>query len=158
MGRGRVASGRGLRRLKSFLDTHFLLWLVVGSARLEKHPWLDRYRPWGISPISLLEVQLLAEFGRLELDAEGFLSRVADDPRFVLDEAPLIGLIRHAFRLEWTRDPFDRLLAAHSASRRVPLCTVDRTIRSNHRYLPPDQATAPYGRRPSASPVQARTR
>lgn len=136
MGRGRVASARETGPLNSLLDTHFLIWLIVGSPRLDEHPWLDGYRPWGISPISLLEMQFLSELGRLELDGEGFLDRVANDSRFVLDEAPLIGLIRHALRLEWTRDPFDRLLAAHSASRRVPLCTVDRTIRSNHRYLP----------------------
>ncbi len=43
------------------LDTHFLIWLVLGSDRLAEFPWLDRYRPWGVSPVSFLEIQCLAE-------------------------------------------------------------------------------------------------
>lgn len=55
-----------------------------------------------------------------------------DDPRFVVDEVPLLGLVRHALSLGWTRDPFDRLLVAHSMARRTPLCTLDRSIHENH--------------------------
>ena len=33
------------------------------------------------------------------------------------------------------KDPFDRLLAAHSEARRTPLCSLDRQIRSDHRLL-----------------------
>ncbi|MGH7564295.1 MAG: type II toxin-antitoxin system VapC family toxin [Gemmatimonadota bacterium] len=124
--------------MRSLLDTHFLIWLVVGSRRLEQYPWLDRYRPWGVSPVSFLEAQLLAEIGRLDLRSAEFADRVAEDPRFVIDEAPLLALVRHTLPLAWTRDPFDRLLAAHSSARRVPLCTTDRTIRENHPYLPPE--------------------
>jgi len=32
-------------------------------------------------------------------------------------------------------DPPDRLLAAHSEARRVPLCTLDRRVRAEHRFL-----------------------
>ncbi len=135
VGRRRVATyRRGF--LNALLDTHFLIWLVVGSDRLNEFPWLASYKPWGISPISILEIQFLAELERLELDGGKFSTRLADDPRFVLDEVPLTGLIRHALPLDWTRDPFDRLIAAHSASRRIPLCTVDRTIRAHHGFLP----------------------
>lgn len=54
------------------------------------------------------------------------------DTRFVLDEPALVPLIRSALPLTWTRDPFDRLLAAHSATRRIPLCTADRVLLLNH--------------------------
>jgi PIN domain nuclease of toxin-antitoxin system len=47
----------------------------------------------------------------------------------------LLALVEKAIPLSWTRDPFDRLLAAHSEARRVPLCTLDRTLRHNHRFL-----------------------
>lgn len=115
------------------LDTHFVLWVLASSPRLERYPWLDDHRPWGVSPISLLELQYLAEIGRLEmLDAVGLEEALGVDPRFVVDEPPLSPLIRHALALGWTRDPFDRLLVAHSLTRRVPLCTTDRTIRANH--------------------------
>ena len=41
-----------------------------------------------------------------------------------------------AVGLSWTLDPFDRLLAAHSEARRVPLARLDRRIRAHHRLLP----------------------
>lgn len=121
--------------MKLLLDTHFLIWILLQSQRLEGFPWLDRYRPWGISPISLLEIQFLAEVGRLEVRNPELTERVSGDPRFVVDEVPTVALVRHALGLGWTRDPFDRLLAAHSSARRTPLATVDRKIREHHGLL-----------------------
>jgi PIN domain nuclease of toxin-antitoxin system len=117
------------------LDTHFLLWTALGVDRLREFPWLDAYRPWGVSPVSLLEIQFLAEVGRLEVRQPDFSRAVASDPRFVVDEAPLMALVGKALPLSWTRDPFDRLLAAHSEARRVPLCSLDERIRAEHRFL-----------------------
>jgi PIN domain nuclease of toxin-antitoxin system len=120
------------RRVTCLLDTHFLLWHVLGSPRLRHNPWLHRYRPWGVSPVSLLEIQFLAEVGRMEVRTTAFLETLLGDPRFTVDEAPLLGLVRHALPVEWTRDPFDRLLAAHSTARRAPLCTIDARLVANH--------------------------
>lgn len=117
------------------LDTHFLLWTVLGADRLRDFPWLDAYRPWGISPVSFLEIQFLAEVGRLEVRQPGLFRAVAADPRFVIDEVPLVALVEKALPLSWTRDPFDRLLAAHSEARRVPLCSLDWGIQARHRFL-----------------------
>ncbi len=122
--------------MNALIDTHFLIWVVLGSQRLAKFPWLGRYRPWGVSPVSLLEIQYLAEVGRLEVQNPELTDSVLNDPRFIVDEVPLLALIQHAIPLTWTRDPFDRLLVAHSRARRVPLCTVDRSIRTNHPLLP----------------------
>lgn len=118
--------------MKLLLDTHFLIWILTGAERLEGYSWLEEQRPWGISPVSLLELQYLSETGRLELDAAGLLAALQGDARFVLDEPPLVPLIERALPLGWTRDPFDRLLAAHSTLRRLPLCTVDRLLLERH--------------------------
>lgn len=122
--------------MKCILDTHFLIWIVTGSKKLVAHPWIERYQPWGISPVSLLEVQFLAEVGRLEVQNPQLTETLAADPRFLIDDVPLWAVFRRAIELTWTRDPFDRLLAAHSLTRRIPLCTVDRTVRQFHRLLP----------------------
>ncbi len=114
------------------LDTHFLIWLVLGSNRLKEFTWLDKYRPWGVSPISLLEAQYLAEVGRIEIENPEFTETLLNDPRFLVDEIPLLSLIRHATPIAWTRDPFDRLLSAHSAARRTPFCTIDQLVLENH--------------------------
>lgn len=124
--------------MKCLLDTHFLLWIVVGSARLDEFDWLGRYAPWGVSPLSFLEIQCLSEVGRLEVDIEAFTKAVMEDPRWIVDEVPLVALVRHSLPLSWTRDPFDRLLSAHSAARRVPLCSADRRIRAHHPFLVPE--------------------
>lgn len=126
--------------MNSLLDTHFLLWIVVDSPRLLEFPWLERYSPWGVSPVSFLEVQYLGEVGKLEVKMDAFSAAVMDDPRFLVDELPLLALIQRALPLSWTRDPFDRLLTAHSAARSKPLCSVDRLIRKHHALLPPELA------------------
>lgn len=114
------------------LDTHFLLWIVTDAARLAAFPWLADRRPWGVSPVSFLEVQFLAEAGRIEARTPELVDAVQSDPRFLVDEPPLLALVRAALDIGWTRDPFDRLLVAHSEARRVPLCTVDRVIAARH--------------------------
>ena len=121
--------------MKALLDTHFFLWLLLDLPRIDEFPWLHRYRPWGVSPVSLLEIQFLSEIGRIEVRQPEFMDAVSRDARFVIDEVPLVPLIERAIPLSWTRDPFDRLLAAHSEARRVPLCTMDRRMRLEHRYL-----------------------
>jgi PIN domain nuclease of toxin-antitoxin system len=118
------------------LDTHFLLWLVVDAPRLAEFPWLERYATWGVSPVSFLEVKYLGEVGKLDVEMDAFVEAVRKDPRFLVDDAPLLNLMLQALPLNWARDPFDRLLAAHSAARRKPLCTVDRIIREHHVFLP----------------------
>jgi PIN domain nuclease of toxin-antitoxin system len=121
--------------VKALLDTHFLLWIVLGSSRLAAYPWLDRYRPWGVSPVSFLEIQFLAEVGKLEVENPAFTETVMSDPRFLVDEVALLALVRRAIPASWTRDPFDRLLVAHSGARRAPLCTLDELVRANHPLL-----------------------
>jgi PIN domain nuclease of toxin-antitoxin system len=64
------------------------------------------------------------------------MTAVMDDASFTVDDIPLVTVVRHALRLDWTRDPFDRLVVAHSSARRVALCTLDRRIRSRHPLLP----------------------
>jgi PIN domain nuclease of toxin-antitoxin system len=118
--------------VKLLLDTHFLLWIALDVPRLDEFPWLERYRPWGVSPVSFLEVQFLTEVGKVEARTSEFMEAIGRDPRFVVDEVPLVPLIEKAVQLTWTRDPFDRLLAAHSEARSLPLCTTDRIMRREH--------------------------
>jgi PIN domain nuclease of toxin-antitoxin system len=118
--------------VKVLLDTNFVVWIVLGTGRLSAFPWIERYQPWGVSPVSLLEIQYLAEIGRIKIQNPEFTDNLVKDPRFVIDEIPLVPLIRRAMELTWTRDPFDRLIAAHSSVRRLPLCTTDRNLRLHH--------------------------
>ena len=51
-----------------------------------------------------------------------------EDPRFSVDDIPLVTLIRRAVGLEWTRDPFDRMLVAQAEADDLTLVTHDRQI------------------------------
>jgi PIN domain nuclease of toxin-antitoxin system len=139
LGLARASTGarsyRSEKAVTVLLDTHFIIWLVLKSRQLSKFPWLERYRPWGISPVSVLEIQYLSEVGRIKVRNPEFTETVLGDQRFLIDEALLLSLVRHALDLSWTREPFDRLLIAHSAARRVPLCTMDRMIRAHYSLL-----------------------
>ncbi|MGQ0815772.1 MAG: type II toxin-antitoxin system VapC family toxin [Gemmatimonadota bacterium] len=128
--------------MKCILDTHFLLWIVLAAERLKEFPWLKRYEPWGVSPVSFLEVKFLAEVGKLEVDMQAFTTAVMADSRFLVDDVPFLNLIHQALPIEWTRDPFDRMLAAHSAARRLPLCTLDRNMRTHHGLIPRELSIA----------------
>jgi PIN domain nuclease of toxin-antitoxin system len=46
-------------------------------------------------------------------------------------DASLAELAQVAADLSWTRDPFDRLIAAHAILANAPLVTADATIREN---------------------------
>ena len=128
--------------MKCLLDTHYVVWIVTDAARLDEFPWLSRYEPWGVSPVSLLELQFLGEVGRIEIQIDEFVAALMKDSRFLLDEVPLLALVQQTLPLAWTRDPFARLLAAHSAARRTLLCTLDRELRLHHRYIAPELAGA----------------
>lgn len=122
--------------MKLLLDTHFLLWLVTDSDRLDEFPWLRDAFPLGVSPVSFLEIGFLHEVGRIRAKTAELTAAVRSDPRLVVDEPPLLTLVERALPLSWTRDPFDRLLCAHSELRRTPLCSLDRRIRAHHGLLP----------------------
>jgi PIN domain nuclease of toxin-antitoxin system len=120
------------------LDTHFLIWILSDSKRLKRFPWLDSYQPWRVSPASLLEIQILHEVGRLELTKREFAQAVKADSRFVIDDASWVAVTLRSLELSWTRDPFDRWLAAHSLVRRTPLCTVDSDLLDHHKSIVPE--------------------
>jgi PIN domain nuclease of toxin-antitoxin system len=103
------------------LDTHAAIWL--GTSHPRSRP-LGRFQRLYLSPVSVLEVQFLLEAGRLRLAA----GRGADDDRWQLDEPPAAKLFTRACELGWTRDPFDRLLAAHALVRGWKLATADDAL------------------------------
>src|ERR1700722_15153392 len=126
------------KKMSCLLDTHFLLWILAGSKRLRQFPWLEQYRPWDVSPICFLEIQLLSESGRIRLSERDLPKAIAADSRFVIDEPSFVSLVQKSLELSWARDPFDRLLVAHSLVRRKSLCSVDSLMLENHRLIPPE--------------------
>jgi PIN domain nuclease of toxin-antitoxin system len=80
-----------------------------------------------ISPATLLELQFLQEAGRIRLP-KGDPHAVAIDDRWTLDEPPSAAWFAAALDLSWTRDPFDRLIAAHARLRGWRVATADDAL------------------------------
>lgn len=102
------------------LDTNALIWLLAGHRRARKIP--ERSRLY-VSPASLLELQFLAEAGRIRLRVT--IGEIEDDSRFAVDDPSSAALFNAAIDLGWTRDPFDRLIAGHARLRAWRLATGD---------------------------------
>jgi PIN domain nuclease of toxin-antitoxin system len=56
------------------------------------------------------------------------LERLRRDTGLEVDDVSADELVQAAAGLSWTRDPFDRLIAAHAVVTEAPLLTADRTI------------------------------
>jgi PIN domain nuclease of toxin-antitoxin system len=108
------------------LDTNAILFLLEGHRRSKVLlPFMGELRA---SPLSLMELQMLAEVGRLRFATKDPRDAFGDDPRWQLDDPAVGSLVRCAHDIRWTRDPFDRLLVAHAQYRRWRLATSDARI------------------------------
>lgn len=117
------------------VDTHVLLWILSNSPRLKELSWFHQELDWTVSPISLLELKFLDECGKIRVDVKKVSEGLSQDERFIMNDVSLEELCKQAWDLNWTRDPFDRLLVAHSLVRSIPLGTVDQLIRKNYSLI-----------------------
>lgn len=114
------------------LDTHVALWLAAGDRR-RLRPVAKTLREGAaqISPMVVLEMEVLREIGRLKHPVDEILALLRDDHDITQATGDLGAIAARARLLRWTRDPFDRLITAHALSHHVTLLTADETIRAN---------------------------
>lgn len=121
-------------RLTQF-DTHAVIWLYEGAVEqlsTAARQAIEAGR-CAISPMVRLELQYMFEIGRNEADARTVLDILR--AQFGLDESrtDFSLVVLAALPLTWTRDPFDRLIAAQAICDNAVLITKDRTIRQHCR-------------------------
>jgi PIN domain nuclease of toxin-antitoxin system len=120
------------------LDTHVVLWLASGDARMSKpaQAAVDEARLRGrglaISDVTLMEIAQLSYRRRIEVlgDLESFLSEVARRFRIF----PItVNVAMQAFELpaSYPNDPVDRIIGATALIEDIPLLTADREIRKS---------------------------
>lgn len=83
------------------------------------------------SPIVELELTYLYEVGRVTEPAVAALTALRRAIGLQIADVSLPALTRSASDLSWTRDPFDRMIAAHAIVADAPLLTADRQILDN---------------------------
>ena len=107
------------------LDTHAAIWMVKDHRRARPLAKLPRLY---LSPATVLELQFLAEVGRVRFADQASPATLAADERWQLDDPPSGRWFAAACDVAWTRDPFDRLLAAHARLRGWKLATADDVL------------------------------
>jgi PIN domain nuclease of toxin-antitoxin system len=112
----------------TLLDTNAVIWLLNGHRRTRQ---LERLARLYLSPASILEMQFLLESGRLRLTTGVTLAAALADDRWALDEPAPGRWFTAAAALSWTRDPFDRLIAAHARVRGWRVATSDNLLIDN---------------------------
>lgn len=115
------------------LDTHVLLWLYEGLH--QRIPEGARQRmeaePLAISPMIELELAYLHEVGKVVPTPSTVLDELRRTLELAVSTAPFPVVVRHAMDMTWTRDPFDRIIAAQAVADDAHLLTADQTILAN---------------------------
>jgi len=117
------------------LDTHVIVWLYDDPQRLIPSTVLKRLddEPLALSPFVRLELHYLYEVSKILVPAQVIIDDLAPKLEMTLTDPPSALVCQVATALNWTRDPFDRLICAHAMATGTPLVTKDRTIR---RHVP----------------------
>lgn len=117
----------------TFLDTHVAIWLYAEADRipLSAQKVLDAAELYA-SPMVRLELSFLHEIGRVRNPASAVLGALGHDLGLQVEESGWVRAAEIADHLTWTRDPFDRLIAAHAMAFGAELCTRDAEIRDNY--------------------------
>jgi len=118
------------------LDTHVALSLYEGrsaglSARVRHALEAGAV---SLSPMVLLEVELLNEIGRVRPRAHEVAASLSEQLAIRVATETFADVAKEALPLAYTRDPFDRLIVAHAALRRVPLVTFDGVLLKHCRF------------------------
>lgn len=115
--------------MSALLDTHVLLWVLDGSARLGERArhWLEGQPRVHVSTASLWELAIKRDLGKIdvpeklpELIERSGLEWLPIDPAHVWEIQTITGLPH--------RDPFDRLLLAQAHQERLTLLTADAIL------------------------------
>lgn len=115
------------------LDTHVAVWLYAGE--IERIPaatqQLINTSDVAICPIVELELAYLNEIGRINEVPASIIGDLSMRIGLRVAQIPFGTVCAGAVSLHWTRDPFDRLQAAHALAVGVRLVTKDALIRQH---------------------------
>ncbi len=118
-----------------FLDTHVAIWLYSGEFDLFKPKTLKliNENPICISHIVRLEMKYLNEIGRITQQPDVIISALANEIGLVYSDNNIDRIISQAIHLDFTRDPFDRIIVADASINNSKLISKDIFIKENYK-------------------------
>ncbi len=114
------------------LDTHVVVWLASGQHKKVPPPLRARLSTdiLRISPMVRLELSYLYEVGRIAKQPDAALAELSASIGLNMDDQPFDRVADIAARTTFTRDPFDRVIAAQAIAAGAPLATKNEHIRA----------------------------
>jgi PIN domain nuclease of toxin-antitoxin system len=111
-----------------------VVWLYAGKIDnlSEKTKTLIDKNELFISPIVRLELQYLYEIQRITVEANDIILNLSDLIGLQICNKNFNTIINGAFKLSWTRDPFDRIIVANASVNQNILVTKDQNILKNY--------------------------
>ena len=118
-----------------YLDTHAVIWLYSGDLKLfnKKVQELINENPLCISYIIKLELKFLYEIGRIKMLPDVIIDSLKDEIGLVYSNNNIEKIINHAIQLDFTRDPFDRIIVADALISNSYLVSKDQIILNNYK-------------------------
>ena len=113
-----------------YIDTHIVVWLYTGQAEKlsdRAKELLNKYEIY-VSAIVRLELQYLVEIQRITDTANEIVSDLSNRIGLKICDKSFNSIINYSMDLNWTRDPFDRIIVANAALNSDALVTKDRNI------------------------------
>lgn len=109
-----------------FLDTHAVIFLFDEKKKIPRRTWeVLSDGDIVLSPVARLELDLLHEIGRIRHESATVFDYLARNLDLTVETEGWARAAEIAQVLNWTRDPFDRLIVAHAMAWSAPLLTRD---------------------------------
>jgi len=115
------------------LDTHIVVWLYAGlSGKLTPAACTAIETSEIVIPQMVrLELGYLFEIGRITVQQDQIVGFLLKTIGARISDWPLAQLIDAALQIDWTRDVFDRMIAAEAIARGCGLISADDRIRGH---------------------------
>ena len=119
-----------------YLDTHVVVWLYTGLTEnlSDVAKSLINDHELYISPIIRLELQYLYEIDRITASSDEIVNDLSNRIDLKICSKDFNLIIEQALHINWTRDPFDRLIVSHAQINENILLTKDHKILANYQY------------------------
>jgi len=117
-----------------YLDTHVVVWLYSGDIKLLSSKALEliENNDLYISPVVYLELKFLYEIERIKVSPAEILESLSASIGLSVCDKSFLQIISESIQLEWTRDPFDRIIVANAIVNDAILLTKDSRIQANY--------------------------
>lgn len=120
--------------MSCFLDTHIAIWLYEKRLDLlsKKAKQYIEKNDLFISPVVKLEIEYLFEIEKIKDNSDTIYSFLERNIDLKTENSSFPEIVKISLNEKWTRDPFDRIIVAHSKLMDFTLISKDKKINKNY--------------------------